>query len=181
MRPVYEFIRCNPHWGGVGCCDQGRNIGEVLTSDFLNRLIKRGGTCILYTHLGKVDNPNIPFNDTAVEAFHRLAEMFRSGKILVTTTRRLLGYHRAVREIAFSSTWDEKGLCIDLNTRAVENSIGELALADLCGLTFYVSDTKVTCMTINGQEVTDLKRNRPDYTGRLSVSLAWPLLAFPQA
>ena len=64
--------------------------------------------------------------------------------------------------------------------RAVENSIGELALADLCGLTFYVPDTKATCMTIDGQEVTDLKRNAPDHTGRPSLSLSWPLLAFPQ-
>jgi hypothetical protein len=153
----------------------------VLTDGMLDRLIKRGGACILYTHLGKIDSPSVPFNQTAIEAFRRLAEAFRSGSILVTTTRRLLGYRRAVREIAFNSTWDEKGLCIDLNTRAVENSIGELALADLCGLTFYVPDTKATCMTIDGQEVTDLKRNGPDYTGRLSVSLAWPLLAFPQA
>jgi len=179
--PLYEFMRCNPHWGGISSCDQGRHIGEVLTDGMLDRLIKRGGACVLYTHLGKIDNPSIPFNQTAIEAFRRLAEAFRSGSILVTTTRRLLGYRRAIREIAFNSTWDEKGLCIALNTRAVENSIGELALADLCGLTFYVPDTKATCMTIDGQEVTDLKRNGPDYTGRLSVSLAWPLLTFPQA
>ena len=81
-RPVFEFIRCNPYWGGVSCCDAGRSIDKVLTVDFLNRLIERGGTCILYTHLGKVDNPSIPFNYTAVETFNRLAGMFRSGKIL---------------------------------------------------------------------------------------------------
>ena len=179
-RPVYEFMRCNPHWGGVSSCDQGRYIGEVLTDGMLKRLIGRDGTCVLYTHLGKIDDPNIPFNKTAVEAFCRLAEAFRSGKILVTTTRRLLGYRRAVREITFNSLWDEKGLCIDLNTRAVENSIGELALADLCGLTFYVPDPKATCMTIDGKEVTDLKRNGPDHTGRPSVSLAWPMLEFPK-
>jgi hypothetical protein len=179
-RPVYEFMRCNPHWGGISSCDQGRHIGEVLTEGMLKHLISRGGTCVLYTHLGKIDDPNIPFNKTAVEAFRRLAEAFRSGSILVTTTRRLLGYRRAVREITFNSTWDEKGLRIVLNTQVDENSPGELSDADLNGLTFYVPDAKATCMTVDGQEVTHLKRNAPDHTSRPSVSMAWPVLEFPK-
>ncbi len=179
-RPVYEFMRCNPHWGGISSCDQGRHIGKVLTDEMMDRLCKRGGTCVLYTHLGKIDDPNIPFDKTAVEAFRRLAEEFRSGSILVTTTRRLLEYCRAVREIAFNSTWDEKGLCIDLNTGAVEKSIGELSDTDLSGLTFYVPNPEVACLTIDGQKVSGLKRNAPDHTGRPSVSLAWPMLEFPE-
>ena len=177
---VYEFMRCNPHWGGVSSCDQGRDIGEVLTDGMLDRLIRRGGTCILYTHLGKIDNPAIPFNQTGVEAFRRLAELFRTGSILVTTTRRLLGYRRAVREITFNSHRDEKDLRIDLNRRVDENSSGELSDSDLNGLTFYVPEPKATRMTIDGQEVMDLKRNAPDHTGRPSVSLAWPALEFPK-
>jgi len=180
-KPVYEFIRCNPHWGGVSSCDQGRYIGEVLTRNMLDRLIKRGGTCILYTHLGKIDNPDIPFNKRAVEAFRQLSEAFRSGSILVTTTRRLLGYCRAVHEITFNSNWDDhKGLCIDLNTHTFENSYGQLSAADLCGLTFYIPDPKSICMKINGQEVTDIQLNGPDHTGQPSVSIAWPLLEFPR-
>ncbi|HUU17725.1 MAG TPA: hypothetical protein VMW72_11285 [Sedimentisphaerales bacterium] len=54
---VYEFLRCNPHWGGVSSCDQGKHIGEVLTDGMLKRLISQGGTCVLYTHLGKIDDP----------------------------------------------------------------------------------------------------------------------------
>ena len=178
--PVYEFMRCNPHWGGVSSCDQSRHIGEVLTDKMLDRLVRRGGTCILYTHLGKIDNPGIPFNQTAVEAFRRLAEAFRSGNILVTTTRRLLGYRRAVREITLNSSWDEKRLHIIVSTRGNENSFSELFDADLHGLTFYVPDPTATYMTIDGQEVADLKSNAPDHTGRPSVSLAWPWLEFPQ-
>jgi hypothetical protein len=176
---VYEFMRCNPYWGGVSCCEQGRSIGEVLTGDVLSRLIKRGGTCILYTHLGKVDNPNIPFDDTAVRAFYHLAEMFRSRKILVTTTRRLLGYRRAVREITFNTMNDERGLYIDINTCSGASSIGELSNTDLCGLTFYVRDPNMTHVTINEKELTDLQQNEPDYTGQPSVSLKWPFLEFP--
>lgn len=177
---VYEFIRCNPHWGGVSFRDQGRHIGEVLTDEMLNRLIRRGGTCVLYTHLGKIDNPKVPFNYRAVEAFRRLAEAFRSGRILVTTTRRLLGYRRAVREITFNSLLNKNGLCIDLNTQAFENSVGELSAADLSGLTFYVPDPKTTSLTIDGLEVTELQCNAPDHTGRPSISLNWPSLEFPE-
>lgn len=177
--PVYEFMRCNPHWGGVSSCEQGRHIGEVLTIDMLNRLVERGGTCVLYTHLGKIDDPNIPFNKAAVKAFSGLGEAFRCGSILVTTTRRLLGYCRAVREISFHSKWDEKSLQIDINHRADENFHGNLSDADLAGLTFYVPDPEATCVTINGHEVNNLKRNAPDHTGRPSVSLPWPLLEFP--
>ncbi len=176
---VYEFIRCNPHWGGVSSCDQGGHIGEVLTEKMLNRLVRRGGTCLLYTHLGKIDNPNVPFNKEAVEAFRRLAEEFRSGRILVTTTRRLLGYRRAVREIVFSSTRDEKGLRIDLNTQPGSSVIGELSKADLCGLTFYVSGPDSSRVTVNGKEIPNVIHNGPDHTGRPSVSIPWPLLEFP--
>ena len=179
-RPVYEFMRCNPHWGGVSSCDKGRYIGEVLTDRMLKRLISRGGTCILYTHLGKIDNPNIPFNKTAVEAFSRLAEAFRSRRILVTTTRRLLGYYQAIHEISFNATRDEKGLHIDLNSKMNENTRGELSEADLSGLTFYVPDPKATYITINGREITDLQRNTPDHTGNPSVSLPWKVLEFPK-
>ncbi len=179
-RPVYEFMRCNPHWGGVSSCDEGRQVGEVLTDGMLKRLISRGGTCVLYTHLGKIDDPNVPFDAKATAAFRRLSQAFRGGSVLVTTTRRLLGYRRALRKIAFNSTWDEKNLRIDLNPRVDESSTGELAVADLCGLTFYVPDPKTTCLTIDGREVSDLQYNGPDHTGRPSVSLAWPLLKFPK-
>ena len=177
---AFEFIRCNPHWGGVSSCDQGRHIAEVLTGQMLNRLVKRGGTCILYTHLGKIGNPKIPFNKKAVDAFCRLAGEFESGRILVTTTRRLLGYRRAVREIGFSSTWDENGLHIDVRGRVGGNPISELSAADLSGLTFYVPDSRTTCVTIDGTKENKLKCNAPDHTGQPSVSLPWPMLEFPK-
>lgn len=179
-KPVYEFMRCNPHWGGVSCCDEGRYIGEVLTDKFLSRLVKRGGTCILYTHLGRVDDPAIPFNTKAVAAFRRLAEEFQSGRILVTTTRRLLDYRRAIRELDFNTQVHENILHINLSTRTSKKWNGELHFADLSGLTFYVQDPQSTSLTVNGQEVADLKHNPPDQTGRPSVSVSWSYLEFPK-
>ena len=53
-------------------------------------------------------------------------------------------------------------------------------MADLGGLTLCVLDPKTTHMAINGQELVDLQRKGPDYTGQRSVSLPWPKLEFPK-
>jgi len=87
---VSEFLRCNPHWGGVSSCDTGDGIAEVLSERFLERLTARRGHCILYTHLGKLGKQSRRFNPATIQAFQRLAQYCRSGKILVTTTSRLL-------------------------------------------------------------------------------------------
>jgi hypothetical protein len=146
----------------------------------INHLAERGGTCILYTHLGKIDDPNVPFNSEAIKAFYRLAEEFHSGRILVTTTRRLLGYRRAIREIEYESNWDGEHLRIDVDALSGASSVSKLSKGDLYGLTFYVPDPRKVSMTIDGNETLDLKRNVPDHTGRPSVSLPWPFLEFPE-
>ena len=178
--PVYEFMRCNPHWGGVSSCDQGRHIGNVLTDAMLERLVGRSGTCVLYTHLGKIDDPRVPFDEMAVAGFRRLAYAHGDGKILVTTTRRLLGFRRAMREIAFTTSQDDKGLRIDLTSQAKESPIGALSPSDLAGLTFYVPDPEKVRILLDGREMSDIQCNGPDHTGRRSVSLRWSALEFPR-
>lgn len=91
----YEFLRCNPHWQGVSTHDTGWGIGQVLTERFLDRLVARRGNCILYTHLGKLGPGKRTFDEATVQGFRRLADYYRSGKILVTTTRRLLDLRSA--------------------------------------------------------------------------------------
>lgn len=177
---VYEFMRCNPHWGGVSSCEEGRAIGEVITDSMLGRLVDRGGTCVLYTHLGKIDDPEVPFDDKAVDGFRRLAETFRDGQILVTTTRRLLGYRRAVRRITWVCTQDDHRIHIAIDTQAESRGADALSDADLEGLTFYVSEPEITSISIDGRDVPYLKCNGPDHTGQASVSLDWPKLEFPR-
>jgi hypothetical protein len=179
-RSIYEFMRCNPYWGGVGRGDQGRHIGGVLTTDMLNCLLRRGGTCILYTHLGRVDDPDVPFSAKAVEAFRHLAGEFDAGRILVTTTRRLLGYRRAVREISFAGRWECGVLHIAIETRTPRNWVGALPRTDLSGLTFYVpKQTGTVRVTIDKQGAGNLQTNPCDHTGRPSVSVPWCVLEFP--
>ena len=96
-QPIREFIRCNPSWGGVSCHDRGDAIHEVLNRRFLDRLAERGGPCILYTHLGKLDRGQnrYGFQKVVVAAFRLLAEYNQGGKLRVTTTSRLLDAHAA--------------------------------------------------------------------------------------
>ncbi|MBN2560133.1 MAG: hypothetical protein JXQ75_04310 [Phycisphaerae bacterium] len=177
---VYEFLRSNPHWAGVSSCETGRGIGQVLTDKMLNCLAQREGVCILYTHLGKIQNPRVPLGDTAVAGFRRLADAYREGKILVTTTRRVLAFHRAIRNVRWSVSANGSGVCIDVALDSHEaGRFGGLAEPDLAGLTFYVRDPESARLTLNGREVERVCRNGPDHTGQRSISLSWPRLEFP--
>ena len=178
--PVYEFLRSNPHWGGVSSCDTGREIAQVLTDGMLNRLVQRGGVCILYTHLGKIQDSAIPCDDAAVIAFRRLADAYRGGQILVTATRRLLGYCRAVREVNWAASMGETDGSVEIAISThVSSEVGRLTRSDLDGLTFYVPDPYTTRVTLDGRDVAELQCNDPDNTGRPSVSLPWSRMEFP--
>ncbi len=173
-RPVIEFLRSNPYWGGPGESATADGFAQVVTPRMLDCLVERQGFCVFYTHLGKVHSYEEPFAPATRDALRRLATFHHDGRILVTTTRRLLGFARAVREVSVSGIEDNFGLRIDVTTRNSSNQTGiELAEADLNGLTFYVSDPKTTRLFLDGQEVPDIRRNDPDETGQRSVSLPW--------
>ena len=178
-RNVYEFMRSNPHWGGVSSCEQGRSISKVLTKNMLERLIDRKGTCILYTHLGKIDNPEVPFNKEAVESFRMLSEVYNSGRILVTTTSRLLTYKSIIKRCVYDCVKDGNGLCINIKAKSDEKYQKELSEKDLCGLTFYVSKPENTYIKINNKRIANIRQNPADYTGRASISINWSVLEFP--
>jgi hypothetical protein len=116
-RPVYEFLRCNPHWGGVEHADTAAGLARTLTPRLLDRLVARAGACVFYTHLGKGAPRDEPFDAQTSAAFRRLADRFHAGELLVTTTRRLLGFHRALRELSFTPKHGAAGRRIDVSTR----------------------------------------------------------------
>ena len=92
--PVSEFLRSNPHWGGVSSADNAKGMAEVLSPQVLDTLVERGGVSILYTHLGKADRTQVkaPLPPATVAAFRRLAQYQENGQICVTTTARLLNW-----------------------------------------------------------------------------------------
>ena len=91
-----------------------------------------------------------------------------------------MGYCRTIKEIDFIGTQEGNILYININTNRNENSLSEISENNLNGLTFYVSNPADVRIKINGREINDFKQNPPDYTGRSSVSLAWPVLEFPK-
>jgi hypothetical protein len=171
-REVLEFLRSNPHWRAVDRGETSDGLAEVLVPDMLDRLVRRSGTCILYTHLGKTRERDRPFSASTCAALERLAEAERVGDVLVTTTRRLLGQRRAVRELAWrASAQPGDPVQIDVSWSG--------PASDLDGLTFYVPDLARTRLSINGVPAARMHANPADHTGRPSVSLPWPRLAFP--
>ena len=170
---VNEFLRANPHWGGVSRGDTAEGIHEVLTEAMLNRLMKREGMCILYTHLGKIRRREEPFGPQARNAFRRLAAAYHQGRLLVTTTRRLLDYCQMLNSITVTTATNENCCRISVSTRAS-------GPVDYSGLSFYVADPEHTEVDIDGKQTMSLQRNPADHTRQMSVSIPWRRLGFPK-
>jgi hypothetical protein len=169
---VWEFLRSNPSWRGVDRDETAAGLAEVLSETLLARLVERGGVCLLYTHLGKIGRREEPFGPRTRAALGRLARYAHQGRILVTTTRRLLGYCRAVPRARVSTSVHDGELRIDVTADAP-------SLADLAGLSLYVPDPARARLTLDGCPVPTITRNAPDHTGRPSISVPRRSLEFP--
>jgi hypothetical protein len=169
---VYEFIRANPYAAGVENGATAAGIGEVLSSRMLDALVAREGRCILYTHLGKIGNGQQLFEQSTRDAFKLLASYAENRSILVGTTRRVLGYCRAIREVRIRVEVNDENCTIHVD------SCG-LSAADCDGLTFYTDHPRRWQLTLDGRQV-QVIRNLPDHTGRPSISIPWRQLEFPQ-
>jgi hypothetical protein len=176
-QPVFEFMRSNPCWGGVSRHETADGIGEVLTESMLRLLVEREGACILYTHLGKISRPHEPLSEQSRAGLERLAAAASTGQMLVTTTRRLLDFCRASREVVWSTAAGPDGAVIRIATR---RQAGVAGSREVAGLAFYVDDASRASVFVDGQQVVRLQRNPPDHTGRASVSIPWPRLVFPE-
>lgn len=170
-RKVLEFIRTNPHWGGVSCCDTVKGLGEVLTDKNLKRLIDRNGLSVLYTHLGKVRSLSDPIGSKTRQALTCLAEHVHCGNLLVTTTQRILNYNLMMQTASLSVSGDN-----DLHTI---NITYDGSAKDLEGLTVYVEDPDRVRMKVNGLEISNIVKNGADTTGRKSISIRWNPIKFP--
>ena len=176
---VWEFLRCNPHWAGVGRGESASGLADVLHERVLRQLLRGGGIGVIYTHLGKVASRQEPFGTRTRAALARLAGLAHEGRILATTTRRLLGYRRALRELRLAVAREND--CWTAHLTVPERAgTGPGGVSDLDGITVYVPDAGRARLVVNGREVGRVRRNPPDQTGRPSLSLPWPRLSFPQ-
>jgi hypothetical protein len=167
-----EFIRSNPHWGGVSSGDTAEGLGELLSPSFLDRLVKRKGLCILYTHLGKKVSIARPYNSRVREGLKVLARYARIKEILVTTTRRLLDFSEMVKKVAIQEVIVNGFTRLDIK--------GEEEREALEGLTIYMDNPLSARLFVNDREIHDLILNPPDDTGHRSISLPWKRLEFPE-
>jgi hypothetical protein len=175
---VWEFLRCNPHWAGVGRGESAEGLADALSERVLRRLLHVGGVSVLYTHLGKVASREEPLGVRTRAALARLAALAQEGRILVTTTRRLLGYCRAMRELSLGVSRQDEGWTAALTVPA-RGGARKGGASDLDGLTVYVPDAARARLVVNGREAAAVRRNPPDRTGQASLSLPWPRLSFP--
>jgi hypothetical protein len=175
-QPVHEFLRANPSWAGISVYETADGLGEVITNEFLRTLDARGGGCILYTHLGKMRQPGRVLVPSAREALERTADAFSSGRLLVTTTRRLLDFCRARRTVTWTAeSRDDGRVTIDIRTPSASWIDDQL----LAGLTFHVANPSRTTLTVDGQRELPIRQNPKDSSGRASISVPWPRLEFP--
>lgn len=178
-RPVIEFLRANPYWGGVENAATADGLAEALTETMLRKLVARGGTCILYTHLGKVGDPRVPFKPATVAALRMLAEFERRQEILVTTTRRLLGFRRAVREVAGVTRTAGSVMTIQLRSTSVESdSPGALCERDYEGLAFDIPFGVAPRVMLEQREIKTTVMAASDGSGN-RVMIPWRRLQFP--
>jgi hypothetical protein len=166
-RLVYEFMRENPCWRGVGLAATAEGLGHVLTPSFLDRLAARNGCCLLYTHLGKTKNPAKPFDAQTCSMLYHLADRMEAGEILTATTLRVLDYLQMKTTIQIYGRMQETCLHVELYRK---NDL------PLHGLSFEVPLCKDYIVTCEGQKLAcQIYR----YDDSAMISFPWPKLEFP--
>ena len=168
---VTEFIRSNPSWGGVSHYETADGISQVLTSPYLEHLCHKRGNSILYTHLGKTTSDSVLPPD-AIRAFQLLAEYNNSKKVLVTTTRRLLEYNRALKNLRWTASQDNEVATIHLET--------ESELTQLQGLSWLVPSEIKEAILITHEGKT-LRLNIDTMSSKTTncLSIPWQRLDYP--
>jgi hypothetical protein len=177
-RRVHEFMRTNPHWGGVSRGETARGIPESLAPRVLDHLAEREGAAVLYTHLGKSLNGFPPFDPATCEALRRAAEICRRRRILTTTTARLLRYF-AVRD-ALRYTVSREGGGFAVTILGADDPVAGAHAPDpseLEGITF-VAPAGIG-VTITGPHGLPLPARTTTVGGNAYTTIPWRRLEFP--
>lgn len=178
-QPAWEFLRTNPSWGGPGASATAAGLAEVLTPRMLRRLVARRGVAVVYTHLGKVEDPRRPLGAATVEALRGVARLRDEGTLFVTTTRRLLRYLTVRDHLRYRASVAGERLLLSLD--GVDDPVTgprPAGGADLDGLTFGVATGLPVEVRKAGGCVLPTRSVR-DSDGVQWVSLVWPALRFP--
>ncbi|TET36373.1 MAG: hypothetical protein E3J72_09045 [Planctomycetota bacterium] len=180
-RPVCRFRRWG-HWR----TDTSEALGEMLSGENLDTLIRREGYAITYAHFGKRREPAGPLlPDSLVESLKRLKGESEN-RIWVARTSRLLEYNRAWRAVGGSSVFRAGGKTGDAIHLVYDAGGDPLAgtspqdetkaaaglppVEELAGLTWYF-DGDYPPRVIHGDRDADFRENPPDHEGMRSITL----------
>ncbi len=169
-RRVHEFMRYADHpvIGGLGATSRG--LAYVLSKRALEHLKVVEGFAIIYTHLGKNRDCRQVVALETQAALRNLEREYRDGRIYVTTTSKLLNYHRAWRYLSWSHR--EREGCTQILVDCIDDpAFGRIipTVANLQGVTFEVPDRNKAEIYIRGIEVKGIQGNPPDDSGAESV------------
>jgi len=171
---VYEFLRFDNYWKGVATGATSERLAYVISKRTLERLKEVGGYMIVYTHLGKNSDCTQVIAKKTQIAFRSLAGEHEKGNIYITTTSKLLNYYLNYKYLNWS--YDSKGDEVVITISSVEDPVFASFVPtakDLQGVTFYVPNKDKARIYISDKEITDLRRNPSDYTGRESVTILY--------
>ena len=174
--PVKQILRCNPHPQGLERGDTATGLAEVITPAFLGALADRRGVSIVDTHLGKTTESQRPLPAGSCAALRRLAHAQAQGRVLVTTTRRLLDYCDMVRSVSVDRT-DHAGVT-ELRVTLPAYGGPDATIEQLAGLSLQVATTSPVRVLFNRRELS-VVRTDGDAPGLANVYLPWPRLEFP--
>lgn len=169
---VYEFIRFDNYWKGVGTGASNRGLADVLSRRTLESLKAAGGYVIVYTHLGMNDDCRSYICDETVEALRNLKSEYDNGAIFVSSTSKLLEYYVATRYLDWS--FEEQGNEILIRIAGIDDPVGGRyvpLLKDLDRLTFYVPKARQVAVYLGNDKIIHITRNPVDASGRESITI----------
>ncbi len=170
-RKVWSFLRTGEHLQ-----DALDDLPRILEPRGLDQLERVGGARILYYHPGKRRHVGPPGSEV-LGTLADLAGRFRSGRLLVATTARLLDFHRLVRDLSWEAREEGGEVRIRILGRK-DPLFGESAVDEkaLQGLAFHVDRperTRIILVQEGGDRELAARRFPPDHTGRPSLGFPW--------
>ena len=173
---VFHFVRYMSSMGRVAHAN-AEALPRQLSPQVIEELERKGSYMIVYTHLGDNLGPPEYFSDSTKKTLEHLAKEFHEGRLLVTTTTRLLVLNLVERHLNWHYKVENGKVMIFIDGIKANWKPEE---DDFQGLTFYTPAPESTEVYIFGKKVKDVVVNPPDFTGRGSVSIQWRPLKFPE-
>ena len=172
---IYKFKRY-----GHGRFDWSDNLPYLLNDKVLAKLLSNKGFLILYIHLGDRKNPqdSLPLSVETTDTLRKIAQLYHSNKLWVTTTARLLKYNLMKKALKWTVKEEDQTTRIYINGILTHLENYQLLEEDLAGLTFCIpDDTKIELFFKNRPLF--FYKNSVDSQGRYSITVPIPELEWP--